>query len=78
MQDYMKEFLTNKFGIIQFEIDGALNVVETRGLVPQKGQANLGDMIFLSIKFSFSKSMRKMSCKILLPSGEQNILYEIF
>jgi hypothetical protein len=22
--------------------------------------------------------MRKMSCKILLPSGEQNILYEIF
>lgn len=71
----MKEFLTNKFGLIQFENDGTLSVVETRALIPPKGQTKLNyDAVFtLGIKSSNSKNTRKMFCKVLLLSGEQNI-----
>ena len=69
----MKEFLVNKYALIQFESDETVLVVETRGLLPQKGKSKFDyELTFMiGIKFSNSKSAQKrnMACKVLLLSG---------
>lgn len=69
----MKEFLVNKYALIQFESDETVLVVETRGLLLLKGKSKFDyELTFMiGIKSSNSKSAQKrnMACKVLLLSG---------
>jgi hypothetical protein len=65
----MKEFLLNKYALMQFESDDTVLEVETRGLLPPKEKSKFDyELTFMiGIKYSNSKSAEKrnMACNTI-------------